>query len=171
MKKIIKFMILIVLIIPTFVSARRGCCSHHGGVAGCNANGRQICNDGTLSPTCTCTPTITYTYGCTDKNAKNYNARANKNDGSCQYYKKGCTDSNALNYDKRAEKDDGSCIIEIRGCMDENAKNYNKDANVSDDSCEYAEKEETNEMNPSTNFAIFLTGATGYYIYKKKKTK
>lgn len=34
--------------------ARRGCCSHHGGVAGCNANGSVKCNDGTTSPTCTC---------------------------------------------------------------------------------------------------------------------
>ena len=33
--------------------ARRGCCSHHGGVAGC-AGGRQKCRDGSLSPSCTC---------------------------------------------------------------------------------------------------------------------
>ena len=35
--------------------ARRGCCSHHGGVCGCNeATDRVICCDGTYSPTCTC---------------------------------------------------------------------------------------------------------------------
>ncbi|UFH60474.1 hypothetical protein [Sulfurovum mangrovi] len=34
--------------------AKRGCCSHHGGVCGCNDSGRQVCCDGTLSPTCTC---------------------------------------------------------------------------------------------------------------------
>lgn len=34
--------------------AQRGCCSHHGGVAGCNAQGRTICNDDTLSPSCRC---------------------------------------------------------------------------------------------------------------------
>lgn len=34
--------------------AKRVCCSHHGGVAGCNANGSVKCNDGTTSPTCTC---------------------------------------------------------------------------------------------------------------------
>ncbi|MEW6110437.1 MAG: Ada metal-binding domain-containing protein [Nitrospirota bacterium] len=33
---------------------RRGCCSWHGGVCGCNNDGRVICCDGTLSPTCTC---------------------------------------------------------------------------------------------------------------------
>jgi len=36
------------------VIAKRGCCSHHGGVAGCNNNGSVKCNDGTTSPTCTC---------------------------------------------------------------------------------------------------------------------
>ena len=32
---------------------RRGCCSWHGGVCGCK-NGRALCCDGTLSPTCGC---------------------------------------------------------------------------------------------------------------------
>ena len=62
------------------VSATRGCCSHHGGVSGCSSSGRLVCNDGTLSPSCTCTPTVTYTYGCTDKNASNYNSSANRDD-------------------------------------------------------------------------------------------
>jgi hypothetical protein len=35
--------------------ARRGCCSHHGGVCGCDeASDRIRCCDGTLSPSCTC---------------------------------------------------------------------------------------------------------------------
>ncbi len=35
--------------------ARRGCCSWHGGVCGCDeATDRIICCVGTLSPTCTC---------------------------------------------------------------------------------------------------------------------
>jgi predicted transporter len=33
--------------------ARRGCCSHHGGVCGCS-QGRAVCCDGTYSPTCGC---------------------------------------------------------------------------------------------------------------------
>jgi hypothetical protein len=33
--------------------AQSGCCSYHGGVCGCS-NGRQLCCDGTLSPSCTC---------------------------------------------------------------------------------------------------------------------
>ena len=32
---------------------RSGCCSWHGGVCGCR-NGRVVCCDGTLSPTCRC---------------------------------------------------------------------------------------------------------------------
>ena len=38
-----------------FLIAKSGCCSHHGGVAGCdNASGRQRCRDGSLSPSCMC---------------------------------------------------------------------------------------------------------------------
>ena len=33
--------------------ARRGCCSHHGGVCGCSG-GRAACCDGSLSPSCGC---------------------------------------------------------------------------------------------------------------------
>lgn len=35
------------------VVAGRGCCSHHGGVCGCQS-GRNLCCDGTLSPSCHC---------------------------------------------------------------------------------------------------------------------
>lgn len=31
----------------------RGCCSSHGGQCGCQ-NGRVVCCDGTLSPSCRC---------------------------------------------------------------------------------------------------------------------
>jgi hypothetical protein len=33
--------------------ARRGCCSHHGGVCNCSG-GRVVCCDGQFSPSCTC---------------------------------------------------------------------------------------------------------------------
>lgn len=37
------------------IEARQGCCSHHGGVCGCDSSaGRQVCCDGTYSPSCTC---------------------------------------------------------------------------------------------------------------------
>lgn len=46
--------------------------------------------------------------GCPDPIAENYQARANLDDGSCEYIL-GCTDDRALNYDAGATKDDGSC--------------------------------------------------------------
>ena len=131
MKSRIKYefvFLIIMLIFPVTANAQRGCCSHHGGVAGCSENGRQVCRDGTLSPSCTCTPTVTYIYGCTDSSAKNYNSRANKDNGSCQYYIYGCTDPEAKNYNDKAEKDDDSCEYYIYGCMDKTAKNCNEDA-------------------------------------------
>jgi Phr family secreted Rap phosphatase inhibitor len=36
---------------------RSGCCSWHGGVVGCSG-GRQVCADGSLSPSCTCNTII-----------------------------------------------------------------------------------------------------------------
>lgn len=41
------------IIFPNIIYAKQGCCSHHGGVVGCSS-GRQVCADGTYSPTCTC---------------------------------------------------------------------------------------------------------------------
>lgn len=50
--------LLILTIVALFVSspalAKRGCCSHHGGVSHCGDNGYYICNDGKQSPSCTC---------------------------------------------------------------------------------------------------------------------
>lgn len=86
MKRVKVVVILIVLILSfEMVDAQRGCCSHHGGVAGCSSSGRTICNDGTYSPSCTCTPPRIY--GCTDWNAMNYNSNANTDNGSCRYKK------------------------------------------------------------------------------------
>lgn len=112
MKKIIMLCLSIFIFLPFSVQARRGCCSHHGGVAGCSSSGRQICSDGTLSPSCTCTPS--YRYGCTDKSAKNYNANANRDDGSCEYQK---------NVDMKVEKEKS---------YDFNSKNQKEENNVQD---------------------------------------
>lgn len=122
MKKFNLVVVLFVLLLPVTVNAQRGCCSHHGGVAGCSS-GRQVCNDGTLSPTCTCSsttsnnessnysqPEIKKIYGCTDADAYNYNSSANINDGSCIAKKYGCMDSNAINYDLNANISNDSCL-------------------------------------------------------------
>lgn len=54
---------------PNVDVEQRGCCSHHGGVAGCT-NGRVVCNDGSYSPTCTCKGGTGLDSACakTDKN-------------------------------------------------------------------------------------------------------
>lgn len=179
------------LLFPSVVLATKGCCSSHGGVAGCSSSGKQICNDGSLSPSCTCTPTVTYVYGCTDKDANNYNSSANKDDGSCTYYKYGCTDVEASNYDESAERDDGSCTYYKYGCTDSKALNYDIEANKEDGSCKYVtatfdeEKlddeeiigdNDDNDSSGSTFLGLLVLGASGYGGYKlvkkiKKKVK
>jgi TPR repeat protein len=56
MKKIWIFAVWCLLTVIAHTSlAQRGCCSWHGGVSGCDGNsGRQICRDGTYSPSCIC---------------------------------------------------------------------------------------------------------------------
>jgi hypothetical protein len=58
-KKLLLFSIIAILAIFFMSSnalARSGCCSWHDGVCGCDTSvGRQVCCDGTYSPTCTCT--------------------------------------------------------------------------------------------------------------------
>ena len=153
------------LLFPNVVLATKGCCSSHGGVAGCSSSGKQICNDGSLSPSCTCTPTVTYVYGCTDKDANNYNSSANKDDGSCTYYKYGCTDSKALNYDIEANKDDGSCKY-VTATFDEEKLDDEEIIGDNDD----------NDSSGSTFLGLLVLGASGYGGYKlvkkiKKKVK
>lgn len=178
-KKIGLILICIVLIIPVKVEATRGCCSHHGGVSGCSSSGRQVCNDGTLSPSCTCTPVVTYTYGCTDSSAKNYNPSANRDDGSCEYYILGCTDQSAKNYNSSAEKDDGTCEYYVLGCTNKNASNYDPSAEKDNGSCILSDsndlknktnnvKNDINILNTTIAVGIIVGGVC---IYDKKKNK
>lgn len=53
----VNVLIVTIFTIPSIVYAQRGCCSWHDGVSGgCTSEGRVICNDGTTSPSCRCTP-------------------------------------------------------------------------------------------------------------------
>jgi len=53
-----KYLLIILLFLPFNLQSRRGnqgCCSWHGGVAGCDESvGRLVCKDGTYSPSCGC---------------------------------------------------------------------------------------------------------------------
>lgn len=178
-KKTKLILVCIILLAPLKVSATRGCCSNHGGVSGgCSSSGRQICNDGTLSPGCTCTPTVTYTYGCTDKNASNYNSSANRDDGSCIYYTYGCTDETAKNYNSSADKDDGTCEYYVLGCKNPSADNYNPEAEVDDGSCiistsknidDTDDSEDKTDSNSLLNTILGIGVISGgVYLYKRK---
>ncbi len=178
MKKWLLFFIL--LLIPIVkVQARSGCCSHHGGVAGCSSSGMQLCNDGTTSKSCTCTPA--YVYGCTDKSAKNYNSSATRDDGSCTYYIKGCMDKEAKNYNPKADMSDDSCIYYVLGCTDTNAINYNSLAEKDDGSCEYKkdvtyvneENKDNDDGDEDTILGLLIMGgaASGYGVYKVHKKR
>lgn len=138
--RFIKITFLLIICFSFFdVYAARGCCSWHGGVSSACRYGKIVCNDGTTSPSCTCTGAIEYTppkiYGCTDPNALNYNPSANSNDGSCIKRVYGCMDPNAFNFDINANTDNGQCIAKVFGCTNKTANNYNKNANTDDHSC------------------------------------
>ena len=158
MKYVVLIIIMFFSVNSTEIHAQRGCCSHHGGVAGCSSNGRQICSDGTLSPSCTCTPVVQTIYGCTDPEAKNYNKDANKDNGSCEYYVYGCTDSEAKNYNVNADKDDNSCIYKEETII----VNAEKDIKIT---------ETENENYAANAFWGFGIGALAVYLYKRKKNK
>ena len=62
-------------------------------------------------------------YGCTDKDACNFNSDANIFDNSCDYL-----DECGICYG-----DSETCL----GCIDSLACNYNEDALISDNTCEF----------------------------------
>lgn len=59
-RSIMLFVLLLAIFNPINVEAKRGCCSHHGGVSHCDTSiGMYICNDGSVSPSCTCERIVT----------------------------------------------------------------------------------------------------------------
>lgn len=167
MKKVLLVLSLFILLTDS-VYAQRGCCSGHDGVVGCSSNGKQLCGDGTTSPSCTCTPD--YIYGCTDRNATNYNSSANKDDGSCRYPEPvyGCTDNKATNYNVLAEKDDGSCVYPEPSPSPSPSETPKTISTPKANSATTKNEEDDNNAFASGVGILALAGG-GYYIYKKKR--
>ena len=102
-----------------------------------------------------------YTYGCTDPNAFNYDPDAGVDDGSCIDESNqliGCMDENYLEYDDNANINNSNLCITpvILGCTDINAINYDPFANVDDDSCFTSQIDgctdpSANNYNPNAN--------------------
>lgn len=89
-------------------------------------------------------------YGCTDKEAKNYNSQATVNRG-CEYWKYGCMDEKAINYDPEAEIDNGSCLFpSVNSTVAPNEKESNMGKVV------------------GTTFGVTALIGGAYYILRKK---
>ena len=160
------FFVVTIIFIPVRINAGRGCCSHHGGTAGCTTSGRQICGDGSLSPSCGCTPPAVY--GCTDSSASNYNASANQDNGTCLYNTLGCTDVSAENYNPNANQDDGSCKYKIVE-EDITKKNTNETKESNNYSINKTDTKSNEESDPVSTILGLGTIAGGAYVYKKIK--
>jgi hypothetical protein len=73
-----------------------------------------------------------------DKKAKNFNAKAEIGKVSdCSYWVRGCTNSKARNFNKKADKDDGSCLFWVLGCTDKKATNFDKKATKDNGTCKF----------------------------------
>lgn len=182
-KKII-FIVVMLLVIPSNALGKSGCCSHHGGVSGCSSSGRQICNDGTLSPSCTCTPVKTYIYGCMDKNATNYDSEADRDDGSCRYIKKEASKekitekviqeelSTQILKEANEQKGESSVIIKT---IPESTIEDNKIVVTNEEiksNTDSKIKDESNTKNDSNGvLPLLLLAGIGTIAYKKIKRK
>lgn len=196
MKKCLVIVLMFILMFDV-VYAKRGCCSHHGGVSGCSSGGRIICKDGSHSPSCTCTPTKKIVYGCTDSKATNYNKNANSNDNSCKYNKQ-IKDTNIIKYETEYIEDENmyigeekteqsgedgieevvkEVIVDSYGSVLEvkkETKKITKESKKAIIKKGTKQKEETNndenESNPIANtvIGVGLIGSLGYAFLKKR---
>lgn len=95
------------LIFNTETYARSGCCSWHGGVCGCDSSvGRQVCCDGTYSPSCTCArtaPSVPVTPSC------GANAYYNKTEQQCYCNTGYCVGTNKIDCVKLPEN--ARCVV------------------------------------------------------------
>jgi hypothetical protein len=190
MKKFLVVLIISCVLFLPNVYAQRGCCSHHGGEGGCSSSGQVICNDGSLSPTCTCEAPETssvssISYGCTNNTAINYDSSANKDDGSCKNNKT-ITEQEEIPYETIFEEDSSLKTDETK--IKTNGENgiktitYNITINESNEELSRAKvkeeitKEKVNQVvlrntKKNNSFSTFLVlsmlGGVGYLLKKK----
>ena len=163
MKKVSYFLLFLSIFFLTGnVYARRGCCSHHGGVSSSCRGGMIVCNDGSTSPTCGC---------------EGGSTNSGSSSSSSSYYQApkiiyGCTNKDSLNYNAKANVDDGSCVAKVMGCTDYSAQNYNSDANTSDGSCLFKKKKVSyKKIKYKTTYKYSFFRKSGSVIQKGKNGK
>ena len=163
MKKVSYFhLFLSIFFLTGNVYARRGCCSHHGGVSSSCRGGMIVCNDGSTSPTCGC---------------EGGSTNSGSSSSSSSYYQApkivfGCTNQEAYNYNSKANVDDGSCVAKVMCCTDYSAQNYNSDANTSDGSCLFKKKKVSyKKIKYKTTYKYSFFRKSGSVIHKGKNGK
>ena len=84
----------------------------------------------------------------------------------------GCTNKDAYNYDPNANVDNGKCVDKIFGCTNEKAYNYNSKANTSDGSCLFKiEKTFNKKIKYKTKYKYSFFRKKGSIIQKGKNGK
>lgn len=141
------------MIFPIDVDARRGCCSHHGGVSHCNTSiGMYVCNDGTVSPTCGCE----YVAPATTKRKTTVSTTARTTTNSA---KPSTTNSIVPTTSTKSLSNTDSATSSI---VNENASN---NVNVK----EANKKQDEEDLPGSVIIGVGVVGAASWYIAKKKK--
>lgn len=154
-----KFILILLLIIifPVYVDARRGCCSHHGGVSHCNTSiGMYVCNDGTVSPTCGCE----YVAPATTKRKTTVSTTVRTTTNSAKPSTTNSIVSTTLT--TTSTKSLSNTDSATSSIVNENASNNMniKEAN---------KKQDEEDLPGSVIIGAGIVGAASWYIAKKKK--
>eukprot|EP01043_Picozoa_sp_COSAG02_P038054 COSAG02_NODE_2904_length_7775_cov_45.519802_4_plen_1451_part_01 len=141
-----------------------GSCNYDACVtAAHNCHSLAVCNyTAPLAFNCTCvaghigngTWCAKISTGCTVREAWNFDAGANVDDGSCISRVFGCTNQSMFNYDSQANTDDGGCVPVVRGCTMATALNFAPEANTNSSDC----------IHPDRAVVKVYVGSHGYQM-------
>jgi hypothetical protein len=127
------------------------------GVQGCNdPAARNYESNVTIPDRSACRYLATARTGCMAPIATNYDAAAQREDGSCTFVYVGCKSPAAINYAPDATQDDLSqCLhvdaTQVTGCLVPSALNYDSTATVDDRTCRFSKSGCTDPL--SVNWA------------------